>query len=154
MKTISSNNCIYVSKYWHIYIYIYMIYLTAVGLTPGGSGTVHIYTQTVHRIQRRNIHNNKELNIHNNQKINQFGKFGPCPVFDELYPGICLTTEEKARKNLSQSSITYITNRHKVQHTNNEQYKTQKKNSNAKYYNVTEQYRTQNYTTEKKVHIR
>jgi len=23
--------------------------LTAVGLTPGGSGTVHIYTQTVHR---------------------------------------------------------------------------------------------------------
>jgi len=23
--------------------------LTAVGLTPGGSGTVHIYTQTIHR---------------------------------------------------------------------------------------------------------
>jgi hypothetical protein len=22
---------------------------TAIGLTPGGSGTVHIYTQTVHR---------------------------------------------------------------------------------------------------------
>jgi hypothetical protein len=32
-------------------IYIY-IYLTAIGLTPGGSSTVHIYTQTVHRIQR------------------------------------------------------------------------------------------------------
>ena len=29
---------------------IYMIYLlTAVWLTPGGSSTVHIYTQTVHR---------------------------------------------------------------------------------------------------------
>ena len=28
-----------------IYIYI----LTAIGLTPGGSGTVHIYTQTIHR---------------------------------------------------------------------------------------------------------
>ena len=28
-------------------------------------------------------------------------KCGPCPVFDELYPGICLTTEEKTRKNLS-----------------------------------------------------
>jgi hypothetical protein len=25
-----------------------MIYLTAVGLTPGGSSTVHIYTQTIH----------------------------------------------------------------------------------------------------------
>jgi len=26
-----------------------MIHPTAVGLTPGGSSTVHIYTQTVHR---------------------------------------------------------------------------------------------------------
>ena len=25
------------------------------------------------------------------------------PVFDDLYSGICLTAEEKARKNLSQS---------------------------------------------------
>ena len=33
-----------------IYIYIYMIYsLTAIGLTPGGSSAVHIYTQTIHR---------------------------------------------------------------------------------------------------------
>jgi uncharacterized integral membrane protein len=29
-----------------------MIYLlTAIGLTPGGSSTVHIYTQTIHRTQ-------------------------------------------------------------------------------------------------------
>jgi hypothetical protein len=27
-------------------------YVTAIGLTPGGSSTVHIYTQTVHRMQR------------------------------------------------------------------------------------------------------
>jgi hypothetical protein len=26
-----------------------MIYLTAIGLTPGGSSTVHIYTQAIHR---------------------------------------------------------------------------------------------------------
>jgi len=26
-----------------------MIYLTAIGLPPGGSSTVHIYTQTLHR---------------------------------------------------------------------------------------------------------
>ena len=25
-----------------------MIYLTAIGLTPGGGNTVHIYTQTIH----------------------------------------------------------------------------------------------------------
>jgi uncharacterized integral membrane protein len=34
----------------HVKITCVMIYLsTAIGLTPGGSGTVHIYTQTVHR---------------------------------------------------------------------------------------------------------
>jgi hypothetical protein len=32
--------------------YIWYIYLTAVGLTPGGSSTSHIYTQTVYKIQR------------------------------------------------------------------------------------------------------
>jgi len=32
-----------------------MIYLlTAVGLTPGGSNTVHIYTQTIHRTTQWN----------------------------------------------------------------------------------------------------
>jgi hypothetical protein len=34
------------------YYYVLYYYLTAIGLTPGGSSTVHIYTQTVHRIQR------------------------------------------------------------------------------------------------------
>jgi hypothetical protein len=29
-----------------------MIYLTAIGLTFGGSSTAHIYTLTIHRIQR------------------------------------------------------------------------------------------------------
>jgi hypothetical protein len=32
--------------------YYYYYYLTAIGLTLGGSSTVHIYTQTVHRIPR------------------------------------------------------------------------------------------------------
>ena len=37
---------------------IYMIYLlTEVGLTPGGSSTVHIYTQTVHRTTQLTGHN-------------------------------------------------------------------------------------------------
>ena len=35
-----------------IIIIIIIIYLTASGLTPGGSSTATIYTQTVHRIQR------------------------------------------------------------------------------------------------------
>jgi hypothetical protein len=35
----------------NINIIIYLI-LTAIGLTSGGSSTVHIYTQTVHRIYK------------------------------------------------------------------------------------------------------
>jgi hypothetical protein len=30
-----------------------MIYLTAIGLTPGGSSTSHISTQTIHIMQRK-----------------------------------------------------------------------------------------------------
>jgi len=30
--------------------------LTVIGLTPGGSRTVHIYTQTIHRTQSNRIH--------------------------------------------------------------------------------------------------
>ena len=75
-----------------------MIYLlTAIGLSPGGSNTVHIYTQTIHRTTQ------------NKQYIEQhkiFGRVRAVPRLGELYPGICLTTEEKARKNLSQGSRT------------------------------------------------
>ena len=28
------------------------VYLTAIGLTPGGSSTVHIYTQTIYRTKQ------------------------------------------------------------------------------------------------------
>jgi hypothetical protein len=38
--------------YFYYYYYYYYYYLTAIGLTPVGSSTVHIYTQTVHRIQK------------------------------------------------------------------------------------------------------
>jgi len=34
---------------WMVVYGIDMIYLTAVGLKPHGSSTVHIYTQTIHR---------------------------------------------------------------------------------------------------------
>ena len=51
-------------------IYDMMYLLTAVGLTPGGSSTVHIYTQTVHgttqlttRRQLTEKHNNKNNTI-------------------------------------------------------------------------------------------
>jgi len=50
----------------------YDIYLlTAIGLSPGGCSTVHIYTQTVHRTTQ----NKQYIEQHNN-----LGECGPCPV--------------------------------------------------------------------------
>jgi hypothetical protein len=43
--------------------------------------------------------NNKENNTNN-----KFGRVLTVPSLCELYPGICLTTEEKARKTLSQGN--------------------------------------------------
>jgi len=72
-----------------IYDVIYdMIYLTAIGLSSGGSSTVHIYIQTIHRT------------IQNKQYVEQhkhFGRVRAVPRLGELYPGIRLTTEENAR---------------------------------------------------------
>jgi hypothetical protein len=129
-----------------------MIYLTAVGLTPGGSSTVHSYTQTIHRITQliyiffifncnwvatrwqlfsTYIHTNNTGNVtkqtshrttqkklprtkqkcieQHKKYIEQQKKLGRVQAVPRLcgfYPGICLTTEEKARKNLSQGSHT------------------------------------------------
>jgi len=44
-RAIQSHMC--TSTLTILYDMIYL--LTAIGLTPGGSSTVHIYTQTVHR---------------------------------------------------------------------------------------------------------
>ena len=72
-----------------------MYLLTASGLPPGGSSTVHIYTQTIHRTTQNEQYMEQHKNI---------GRVWAVPRICELYPGICLATEEKARKNLSQVS--------------------------------------------------
>jgi hypothetical protein len=74
--------------------------MTPSGIEPatfrfGGSSSVHIYTQTIHRTTQ------------NTQYVEQhkyFGRVRAVPCLCGLYPGIFLTTEEKARKNLSQGS--------------------------------------------------
>ena len=53
---------IYVYVYICVYIYIYIYILTAIGLSPGGSSTVHVYTQTIHRT----IQNKQYIEQHNN----------------------------------------------------------------------------------------
>ena len=75
----------------HTYDMIYL--LIAIGLSPGSSSTVYIYTQTVHRTTQ-----NKQYI----EQQNNFGRVRAVPRLGDLYLGICLTTEEKARKNLIQ----------------------------------------------------
>jgi hypothetical protein len=85
-----------VENYTLFFFICIMIYLTAIGLTSGGSSTVHIYTQTIHRTTQ-STQNNAE-----NNTIHQLGRVRAVSRLCVLYPGICLTTEEKAWKNLSQ----------------------------------------------------
>jgi hypothetical protein len=44
---------IYDVMIWCMIWYV-MTYLTSIGLPPGGSSTVHIYTQTIHRTTQNN----------------------------------------------------------------------------------------------------
>ena len=60
-----------------------MIYLlTAVGLTPGGSSTVHIYTETIHRTTQ----------------LTNWKECGPCPVFASFTLAFALQLRKKHGK--------------------------------------------------------
>ena len=62
-----------------------MLYLIKIGLSPGGSSTVHIYTQTIHRTTQK------------------LGRVRAVPRLCGFYPGICLTTERKRGYIMKQS---------------------------------------------------
>jgi len=67
-----------------------MIYLlTAIGLSPGGSSTVHIYTQTVHRATQ-----NKQYT----QQHNNLVECGPCPVLASYALAFALHLRKKYGK--------------------------------------------------------
>ena len=81
----------------HLHKIYDMIYLTAIGLTPGGSSTVHIYTQTVHRTTQ----NKQYIEQHNN-----LGECGPCPVLASYTPAFAL----QLRKKHGKTSVTVVKN--------------------------------------------
>ena len=67
-----------------------MIYLlTAIGMSPGGSSTVHIYTQTVHRTTQ----NKQYVEEHNN-----LGECGLCPVLVSYILAFALRLRKKHGK--------------------------------------------------------
>jgi len=73
--------------------------LTAVGLTPGGSSTVHIYTQTIYRTTQLWLEDFLGFEPRVLQLIGNSARRVPSL---RIIP--CLTTEEKARRNLSQGN--------------------------------------------------
>ena len=90
-----------------------LIYLlTAIGLAPGGSSSVHIYTKTIHRtIQLTTLVGRVSgIRTQNGQtKINDevpsknyrlLGRVHAVPRLCELYSGICLTNEKNHGKKL------------------------------------------------------
>jgi len=92
-----------------------MIYLlTAIGLTPGGSSTVHIYTQTIHSVTQstqtmhgttqstQTIHRKTQSTqtihrtthstqiLHRTTQLTNWEECGPCPVFNFALPPCCV----------------------------------------------------------------
>jgi len=59
--------------------------LTAIGLTPDGSSTVHIYTQTIHRTTQ----------------LTNWEERGPCPIFASY----SLTFALQLRKKQGETSV-------------------------------------------------
>ena len=71
-----------------------MLYLlTAIGLSPGGSSTVHIYTQTIHRTTQ------STQTVHRKTQFTNLEECGPCPVFAKYTLAFALQLRKKHGKN-------------------------------------------------------
>ena len=79
-----------------------MNHLTSTGQPPGGSSSVHIYIQTIHITAQKYIEKHKK----EHRTPQKLTRMRPLPRLCGFYPGICLTTEGKVRKNLNQGSHT------------------------------------------------
>jgi hypothetical protein len=69
-----------------------MIYLTAIGQLF----STHVHTNSTGNVRKQTIP--RPQNIH--RTTQQLGRVWAVPRLCGFYPGLCLTTEEKARKNL------------------------------------------------------
>jgi len=95
----------------HFHILILIYFLTAIGLTPGGSSTVHIYTQTIQKTTQLTTFVGKLSVIRTRSgqtKINDEliaqklwsnrEECGPCPVFASYALAFALKLREKHGK--------------------------------------------------------
>jgi len=63
--------------------------LTAIGLSPGGNSTVHIYTKTIHRTTQNKQYIEQQSNL---------GNCGPCPVLASYTLAFILQLRKKHGK--------------------------------------------------------
>jgi len=76
-----------------------MIYLlTAIGLTPGGSNTVHNYTQTIYRTTQLTTVVGRLFGIRTQSGQTNRKEWGPCPVFESYTLAFVLQLRKKHRK--------------------------------------------------------
>ena len=80
----------YKIRYYTIYNKIYA--LTEIGLTPGGSSTVHIYTQTIRRTTQ----------------LTKWEECGPCPVFANYTQAFTFHLRKKNGKTSVSVSFNFI----------------------------------------------
>jgi len=71
-------------------IYDMIYFLTTIGLTPGGSSTAHIYTQTIHRTTQ------STQTIHRITQLTNWEE--PCPVFTSYTLPFALQLRKKYGK--------------------------------------------------------
>jgi hypothetical protein len=76
-----------------------MIYLlTAIGLSPGGSSTVHIYTQTIHRTTKTKNKQQQKNKQYIEQHKNKLEQCGPCPILASYTLAFALQLRKKQGK--------------------------------------------------------
>jgi hypothetical protein len=78
------------------FILIYL--LTAIMLTHGGSSTVHIYTQTIHRTTQLIILVGRLSGIRTQSGQTNWEECGPCPVFASYTLAFALQLRKKHGK--------------------------------------------------------
>ena len=77
-----------------------LIYLlTAIGLTPGGSSTVHIYMQTIQRITQLTALVEGLSGIRTESGQTNWEDCGPCPVFASYTLAFALQMRKKGNTN-------------------------------------------------------
>jgi len=76
-----------------------MIYLlTAIGLTSGGSSTVHIYTQIIHRTTKLTTLVGRLSGIRTQTVQTNWEECGPCPVFASYTLALTLQLKKSTEK--------------------------------------------------------